>query len=85
MLKKCYKKSNNSNNDVKLDDLYDHFNSLLGQHSDSDQHEQEFESIQDNELDFPITEEEVQKAVFKQKNSKASSPDEISAEILKAS
>ena len=27
-LKKCYKKSNNKTNEVKLDDLYDHFNSL---------------------------------------------------------
>lgn len=30
-LKKCYTKPQNKNNDVKLDNLYDHFNNLLGQ------------------------------------------------------
>ena len=69
-LKKCYKKSNNSNNYMKVEDLYDHFNSLLGQHSDTNEHEQEFESIQDNALDCPTTEGEVRKAVFKQNNAK---------------
>lgn len=45
----------------------------------------EFQDIQDNELDSHITEQEIHRAVFKQKNSKSSGPDELSAEIIKAS
>ena len=43
------------------------------------------QNVLDNELDAQITEEEVRKAIFKQKNNKASGPDEISAEIIKSS
>ena len=39
----------------------------------------------DDKLDANITEQEIRKALFKQKNGKASGPDDISAEILKAS
>ena len=37
------------------------------------------------ELDSPITEHEIRLAVYKQKNGKASGPDELSAEIIKGS
>lgn len=84
-LKKCSKKSDNKSNEVKIEDLYDHFNTLLGQIDDTEEDDFEFINNQDNELDAPITEEEIRKAVFKQKNNNASGPDELSAEIIKAS
>ena len=84
-IKKCYNKSKNSKNYVKLDDLYDHFNSLLGQEPENDPAYIEFQNNQNDELDCQITEEEVRKAVFKQNNGKASGPDDLSAEIIKAS
>ena len=39
--------------------------------------------IENNDLDINISEQEIRKALFKQKNGKASGPDDISAEILK--
>ena len=84
-IKKCYNKSKNSKNNVKLDDLYDHFNSLLGQEPENDPADVEIQNNQNDELDCQITEEEVRKAVFKQNNGKASGPDDLSAEIIKAS
>ena len=83
---KCYeKKSNNKINKVKLDDLYDHFNSLLGQTLDESEDKTEMQDIIDNKLDVQITKDEVRKAIFKQENNKASGPDEISVEIIKSS
>ena len=59
---------------------------MLGQNLDSDEiNETEIPTIPDEELDSKITEQEVRRAVFNQKNGKASGPDEISAEIIKAS
>ena len=83
-IKKCYSKPKNNTN-IKLEDLYDHFNSLLGQEPDNETRAVEFQNIQNDELDCQITEEEVHKAVFKQTNGKASGSDEISADIIKAS
>ena len=47
-------------------------------------HDQQNDLI-DEELDIPITEPEIRKAVFKQNNFKSTGPDEIPAEIIKAS
>ena len=84
-IKKCYHKSKDNNNNIKLDDLYDHFNNLLGQEPEIKPENVEFDTVQNDELDCPITEEEVRKAVFKQNNGKASGPDDLTAEIIKAS
>ena len=85
-LKTSINKTKQNNNDIKIEDLYNHFNDLLGQNLDSDEiNETEIPTIPDEELDSKITEQEVRRAVFNQKNGKASGPDEISAEIIKAS
>ena len=86
-IKKCYSKPKNTGNDIKIDDLYNHFNTLLDQEPESINQMNNIDenNIEDFELDLEITEQEIRKALFKQKNGKASGPDEISAEILKAS
>ena len=83
-IKKCYKKKTNSSNNITVDSLFEHFNDLLN----TDQNAEDAEisnDIHDEDLDLEITEEEVRKAILKQKNNKASGPDEISAEIIKSS
>ena len=86
--KKCYNKPKTNKNDVKIEDLYEHFNTLLGQEPHDTNiiyYNDNQNQISDNELDLKITEQEIQKALFKQKNGKASGPDDIFAEILKSS
>ena len=88
LLKKCYKNQNN-NDSINTDDLFNHFNDLFGQNINNGDNNvndnTEFPNLQDNNLDGPITEEEVRNAVFKQKNNKAPGPDELPAEIIKVS
>ena len=70
-----------------MEDLHEHFKTLLGQEPDNINviNNDGEGQIEDNELDFNILEQEIRKALFKQKNGKANGPDDISAEILKAS
>ena len=82
-LKQCYNKSQNNLNTIKMEDLYEHFNTLLSQNTDEIVYNQDFQIIEDIDLDCEITEHEVRKAVFKQKNGKSCGPDDISAEIIK--
>lgn len=85
-LKKGYNKPKPKNNDIKIENLFDHFNTLLGQDTDTLFNDTQFpQHLNDVELDSPITEHEIRLAVFKQKNGKASGPDELSAEIIKSS
>ena len=85
-LKKSINKSKHTNNDIKIEDLYNHFNNLLGQNDESNENnETEIPNIEDLELDYDITEEEVRHAVFHQKNGKSPGPDQIAAEIIKTS
>lgn len=90
-MKKCYSKRKNDSSDIKLDDLYEHFSTLLDvqeqDHADdiNIMNNADNDMIEDNDLDMNISEQEIRKALFKQKNGKASGPDDISAEILKAS
>ena len=90
-LKKCYSKRKNNSSDIKLDDLYEHFSNLLGQQDQDNANDinitinADNDMIEDNDSDMNISEQEVRKALFKQKNGKASGPDDISAEILKVS
>lgn len=65
-LKQCYNKSQNNMNNIKMNDLYEHFNTLLSQDSDVIVDNQDFQIIEDIDLDCDITEYEVRKAVFKQ-------------------
>ena len=84
-LKKCYKNQNN-NDSINTDDLFNHFNGQNINNGDNNANDNtEFPNLQDNNLDGPITEEEVRNAVFKQKNNKAPGPDELPAEIIKVS
>ena len=77
ILKKKQKK--NSENDIKLDYLHTHFNTLLRKTSDDTDLTDDINQvhIEDVELDSEINEQEIQKAVFKQKTGKACGPDDI--------
>ena len=83
--KKCNNNLKNTDNDIKLDDLYKHFEELYGDTFNIENDDLDFHEIQDNELDTEITEQELRGAVFKQNNGKSPVPDKIPAEIIKAS
>ena len=91
IVEKCYSKRKNNSSDIKLDDLYEHFSNLLGQQDQDNANDinitnnADNDMIEDNDLDINISEQEIRKALFKQKNGKASGLDDISAEILKVS
>ena len=80
-LKQCYNKSQNNMNNIKMKDLYEHFNTLLSQDTDVIVDNQDFQIIDNIDLDCEIKEYEVRKAVFKQKNGKSYDPDDISDDI----
>ena len=83
---KCYTKPKSSNEDITLEKVHDHLKTLLGDIPDTNNlNEEEFLGPNNDELDAMITEQEIRKAVFKQKNGKSSGPDDISAEIIKSS
>ena len=85
-IKRCYTKPASKNIDVDMKDLYNHFNTLLGQVPENNNaNDIEFQDIQDNELDSKITEQEIRQAVFNQKSGKSPGPDELTAELIKAS
>ena len=69
-LKKCYNNPKNNTNAIKMENLHEHFNTLLGQEPDNINvtNNDDEGQIEDNELDFNITEQEIRKALFKQKN-----------------
>lgn len=67
-----------------MNDLYEHFNTLLSQGTDAIVDDQDFQTIEDIDLDCEITEHEVRKALFIQNKGKSCGPDDISAEIIKA-
>ena len=59
------------NNDIEIENLFDHFNTLLGQDTDTLFNDIQFPQHEnDMELDSPITEHEIRLAVFKQKMTK---------------
>ena len=70
-----------------IHELQKYFNDLLSTNPNSTTDESHFSSnvIDDDSLDQPISDQELQKAVFHQKNNKACGPDNISAEIIKTS
>ena len=51
-------------NNIKMNDLYEHFNTLLSQNSDVIVDNQDFQIIEDIDLDCEITEYEVRKTVI---------------------
>ena len=71
-LKGCYKPKTNKN-DIKIENLFEHFNTLLGQESDDnnsindDVDDDENSQIDDDELDTDITEQEIRKAYLNRK------------------
>jgi len=75
-------------NNLQINELFEHFNSLLGETPTSNErtHDENADrhATNDHNLDCEITLNEIQKAVFKQKNNKACGPDEISAEFIKS-
>ena len=66
--------------------LHEHFKTLLGDIPDTKNlNNEEIQGSNIVELDTMLTEQEIRKAVFKQKNGKSSGQDDISAEIIKSS
>ena len=63
-LKQCYNKSQNDLNNIKMNDLYEHFNTLLSQDTDVILDKQDFQIIEDIDQDCGSTEHKVRKAVF---------------------
>ena len=55
------------NNDLNIDELYDHLNTLLGHEPENFTNDADLGDIQDNDLDKIITEQEIRQALFKQK------------------
>ena len=68
-LKKCYNNPKSNTNDIKMEDLHEHFNTLLGQEPDNinGRNNDDEGQTEHNELDFNITEQEIRKPLFKQK------------------
>ena len=67
-LNKCNTKSNNTKNNINIENLHSHFNDLLGQIPDNDHtNDHNLHNQINNDLDSAITEQEIRKAVFKQK------------------
>ena len=74
-----------SSTEISIENLHSHFKDLLGQiPENTENNEQTLEGQTNNELDLAITEQEIRKAVFKQKNGKSSGPDDISSELIKS-
>ena len=71
---------------ITLKDFHEHFKNLFEKEevAQSD-YSLSNSSISDPDLDRSITEDELKKAVFAQNNGKSPGPDDISAEIIKAS
>lgn len=66
-LKKCYKKPQTGNNNIKIDELYNHFNTLLSQEPENFTDDTDLGDVQEDDLDKIITEQEIRRAVFYQK------------------
>ena len=66
-----------------LEDLYEHFSELLDENVNDEDNNIDFQNREDNDLDTNIT--EVRRTVIKKNNGKSPGPDEIPAEIIKAS
>ena len=65
--------------------MYNHINTLLGQESENFADNTDLGDIQDDDLNEEITEQENRQAVFQQKNGNSCGPDDLSAELIKAS
>ena len=84
--KKCYTKTKDSKNDISLEHLHSHFKNLYGQIPENNHtKEQNLQSQNNTGLVSILTEQEIRKAVIKQKNGKSSGPGDLNTEIVKAS
>ena len=84
-MKRSINKSKSNSSDIKIEDLYHLLNVLLGQNNPNEADKTEIPIKEGIELDWENSEEELRRAVINQKIGKASVPDEISTEIIKAS
>ncbi|MEW8545253.1 MAG: reverse transcriptase family protein, partial [Candidatus Thiodiazotropha sp.] len=94
-IKSTFKKKQERAETLTLDDLHEYFKSMFDENMDNnttDRESNEAEidldidpSISNDQLDADFTEEELRRAIFTQKDNKASGIDCISTEILKAS
>ena len=80
-------KSNQTELDISIDDMYIHFNTLYGSHPTTGTQTEEnlWRSLYDRDLDEPFTIDEIKKAVFAQENSKSPGTDHLIAEVFKHS
>lgn len=83
-VKNQYVKPPNSAIDLTIDSLFDHFKNLYNHNLGTDINEN-YEMTNDNDLDQSITLEEIENAVFSQKNNKSSGYDSLIAEVYKHS
>ena len=84
--KKCYTKTKDSKNDISLEHLHSHFKNLYWQIPENNHaKEQNLQSQNNTGLVSILTEQEIRKAVIKQKNGKSSGPGDLNTEIVKAS
>ena len=57
-IKKCYNKTKGPKDSINIDDLYEHFNELLGQNVDDNENgNMDFTNISDDDLDCKISEQ----------------------------
>ena len=85
-IKKTFTSKQNQSAKLTAADLYDHFKSIYGEERDQPP-EQIFvdENTQNYEMDCDISEQELRKAVFSQKNNKSSGTDYLCSELFKGS
>jgi hypothetical protein len=88
-IKNNVKNDKNVNSNITLNEMYDHFNDLLGNEADdinlNPNGTNEAEIINDTFLDREFDLQELRHAVFSQKNSKSPGNDNLIAEIFKTS
>ena len=71
-LKRCYNTKAKSESSIEINELFQHFSTLLGENVENinNNNNQQFADISDRQLDAEISLEEIRKAVFHQKKSK---------------
>ena len=86
-IKKSYKKTNNAENSLTVEQLHDHFKSMFGEQTEPDENTEPNVNINliSEELDTEFSYSELQSAVFSQNNNKTPGMDNITSEIIKAS
>lgn len=84
-IKNQYKKQQPTSTNLTVDEIYEHFNDLIGSFPNSENPEPEIPNILDENLDKEFTSTELRHAVFSQNNNKSPGTDYLPAEIFKSS